>query len=68
MNPSLATARIVSVQDSLVSIETLADSTKPLTKNEVVYIIPSRSDAKHSERLKAEILRINGKVADAQVF
>lgn len=68
MNSSLATARIVSVQDSLVSIETLADSNKPLTKNEVVYIIPNRSDAKHTERLKAEILRINGKVADAQVF
>ena len=68
MNPNQATARIVSVQDSLVSIETLANSDKPLTKNEVVYILPKQSDATHSERLKAEILRINGNVADAQVF
>ncbi len=63
-----ATARVVSIQDSLVSIETLSDSSQPLTKNEVVYIIPSRSDVTHSERLKAEILRINGSVADAQVY
>ena len=67
-NTSKATARIVSIQDSLVSIETLAGSKQPLTKNEVVYILPAHSDAKHQERLKAEILRINGAVADAQVY
>jgi len=67
-NTSKATARVVSIQDSLVSIETLAGSQQPLTKNEVVYILPARSDAKHQERLKAEILRINGAVADAQVY
>jgi len=68
MNSIQASAKVVSIQDSLVSIESLAGSDKPLTKNEVVYIIPSRSGAKHSERLKAEVLRINGSVADAQVF
>ncbi|NOR80416.1 MAG: V-type ATP synthase subunit A [Methyloprofundus sp.] len=67
-NTIKATAKVVSIQDSLVSIETLANSQQPLTKNEVVYILPARSDAKHKERLKAEILRINGTVADAQVF
>ena len=67
-NTTKATARVVSVQESLVSIETLAGSEQPLTKNEVVYILPRGSDAKHQERLKAEVLRINGAVADAQVF
>ncbi|MBT5223430.1 MAG: V-type ATP synthase subunit A [Gammaproteobacteria bacterium] len=67
-NTTKATARVVSIQDSLVSIETLAGSEQPLTKNEVVYILPKRSDAKYQERLKAEVLRINGAVADAQVF
>ena len=67
-NTTKATARVVSIQDSLVSIETLAGSSQPLTKNEVVYILPTRSDAEYPERLKAEILRINGAVADAQVY
>ncbi len=67
-NTTMATARVVSIQDSLVSIETLANSQRPLTKNEVIYIIPTRSDAQHTERLKAEILRINGSIADAQVY
>ncbi|MBE0434530.1 MAG: V-type ATP synthase subunit A [Methylomicrobium sp.] len=61
-----ASARVVSVQDDIVSIESVADT--PLTKNEVVYILPSRSEAKHKERLKAEILRIYGNRADAQVY
>ncbi len=65
---AIATARVVSIQDSLISIESLPGSTKPLTKNEVVYILPARSDAQHPERLKAEVLRINGKIADAQVY
>jgi len=67
-NATNVSARVVSVQDSLVSIETLPGSKQPLTKNEVVYILPARSDAKHQERLKAEVLRIKGSVADAQVY
>lgn len=59
-------ARVISVQDDIVSIESVADT--PLTKNEVVYILPSRSEAKHKERLKAEVLRIYGNRADAQVY
>ncbi|CCE23344.1 V-type ATP synthase subunit A [Methylotuvimicrobium alcaliphilum] len=61
-----ASARVVSVQDDIVSIESVADT--PLTKNEVIYILPSRSEAKHKERLKAEVLRIYGNRADAQVY
>ncbi|MCQ8104587.1 V-type ATP synthase subunit A [Methylomonas sp. SURF-2] len=61
-----ATARIIAVQDDIVSLESSGD--RPLTKNEVVYIVPSRGEAKHQERLKAEILRIYGNRADAQVY
>ena len=62
------TARVVAVQDDIVSIETLDGIHQPLIKNELIYILPSRNEAKHTERLKAEILRIYGKTADAQVF
>jgi V/A-type H+-transporting ATPase subunit A len=63
---SCISARVVAVQDDIVSIESIDD--KPLTKNELVYILPTRSEAKHQERLKAEILRIHGNRADAQVY
>ncbi len=62
------TARVIAVQDDIVSIESLPDTTMSLTKNEVVYILPSRSTVQHEERLKAEILRIQGNTADAQVY
>jgi len=65
-SPPPASARIVAVQDDLVAIEAVGD--RPLTKNEVVYILPGRSQAKHQERLKAEVLRIYGNRADAQVY
>ena len=61
-------ARVIAVQDDMVSIESFGTSHQPLIKNEVIYILPSRNDAKYSERLKAEILRIYDKSADAQVF
>ena len=64
----LPTARVIAVQDDIVSIEAIDGVNQPLTKNEVIYILPGRSDVKYPERLKAEILRIYGKVADAQVF
>lgn len=65
---SKATARIIAVQDDIVSIESIEGVSTPLTKNEVVYILPSRSTAQHAERLKAEVLRIQGNTADAQVY
>lgn len=63
--------RVVAVQESLVQIEAgMADGAPlPLVKNEVVYIEPARSGvADRQERLKAEILRVRGRVADIQVF
>jgi len=62
------TARVIAVQDDVVSIEAIDGINQPLIKNEVIYIRPGRSEAKYPERLKAEILRIYGKTADAQVF
>lgn len=50
---------IVSVQDSLVTIDV---SRTPVMKNEVGYIVLGE------ERLKAEVLRIQGDFADMQVF
>ncbi|MGR9114543.1 MAG: V-type ATP synthase subunit A [Gammaproteobacteria bacterium] len=64
----LATARVIAVQDDIVSIETLSGMDMALTKNEVIYILPTRSEVKHQERLKAEVLRIHGNRADAQVY
>ncbi|MCV6597507.1 MAG: V-type ATP synthase subunit A [Mangrovicoccus sp.] len=66
------TARIISVQDDLVQIEAQPDADgvpATLVKNEVVYILPSRlGEGGRQERLKAEILRVRGAVADAQVY
>lgn len=63
-----ATARVTAVQDDIVSIELNEDSLTPLTKNELIYILPSRSTTRYKERLKAEVLRIHGNTADAQVY
>ncbi|KZM48685.1 V-type ATP synthase subunit A [Labrenzia sp. OB1] len=62
------TARIVAVQDDLVTLAPLDDA--PLIKNEVVYIIPHgpERDGKPREYLKAEVLRVRGSTAEAQVF
>ncbi|WP_299868702.1 V-type ATP synthase subunit A [uncultured Hoeflea sp.] len=69
---SPVTARIVAVQDDLVEIESLPgpDGTPgPLVKNEVVYILPGLLGANgRQERLKAEVLRVSGNTADAQVY
>ncbi len=66
------TARIVAVQDDLVQIEAQPgpDGTPAtLVKNEVVYILPSLlGDGGRQERLKAEVLRVRGTTADAQVY
>ncbi|MEM9901790.1 MAG: V-type ATP synthase subunit A [Pseudomonadota bacterium] len=71
-HPKSATARIVSVQDDLVQIEAQVDDTgtpATLVKNEVVYILPTRpGPGNRQERLKAEVLRVRGRIADAQVY
>ncbi len=68
VNDRQVSARVVAVQDDIVSIQLIAGTAKSLMKNEMVYILPSRSTAAHEERLKAEVLRIHGDIADAQVF
>ncbi len=66
------TARVVAVQDDLVEIQTQLDSdgkSYQLVKNEVVYICPrSTNNLGEPEKLKAEILRVRGNCADAQVY
>lgn len=70
MEKSDFTARVTAVQDDLVTIETIATDTGPgpLKKNEVVYICPTRTEEDRQEKLKAEVLRIHGNSAEAQVF
>ena len=67
-----ATAHIVAVQDDLVQIEAaegLDGEPGHLVKNEVIYICPSApNDRGEQERLKAEVLRVRGATADAQVY
>ncbi len=67
-----ATARVVAVQDDIVQIEAVEDvsgNTADLVKNEVIYVCPSRLNERgEQERLKAEVLRVRGRTADAQVY
>ncbi len=69
----MSQARVVAVQDDLVQIEaTDSAGGEPwqLVKNEVIYIRPSRGAQAggEPERLKAEVLRVRGRTADAQVY
>ena len=67
-----ATARVVAVQEDIVTIESIGAPSEriPLTKNEVIYVCPQTPDRSGGrlERLKAEVLRVKGNTADAQVF
>ena len=62
-----ATARVVAVQDDLVKIEALRDlDGKP---SHLIYICPTELNERgEQERLKAEVLRVYGDTADAQVY
>jgi V/A-type H+-transporting ATPase subunit A len=61
-----ASARVVAVQEGLVTLESLTSGKDavPLVKNEVVLICPYGSH----EKLKAEVLKVDGRTATAQVF
>ncbi len=64
-------ARVVSVQESLATIEAGWKEGRrlPLKKNEVVFIEPERiGPDDRREALKAEVLRVRGEWADIQVF
>lgn len=66
-----ALATVLAVQESLVTIEAgwLDGRRRPLTKNEMVFILPRRLAVDgRQERLKAEVLRVRGTRADIQVF
>lgn len=65
-----ATARVVAVQDDLVSIELDGpEGSGQLMKNEVVFVCPRRRGPDgRQERLKGEVLRVRGRRADVQVF
>jgi len=64
-----ASAHVIAVQDDIVSIQVLDASPQGLMKNEVVYILPKRNEGlSYQPYLKAEVLRIKGDTADAQVY
>ena len=58
--------RVVAVQEGLVTIEVedRSGAEAILTKNEVILICPRGTD----QKLKAEVLRVRGNTAEAQVF
>ena len=59
--------RVVNVQDDIVVIEA-TERSQGLMKNEVVYIRPAQDEEARDIRLKGEVLRVQGKRADVQVF
>ena len=61
-------AQVVAVQEDIVTIEMAPSGGRPLKKNEVIYICPQRQNEGRLEKLKAEVLRVRGREADAQVF
>lgn len=67
-----ATARVIAVQEGLVQIQANPDAAGhpgQLVKNEVVFILPTRSGPDgRQERLKAEVLRVRDDTADVQVY
>ena len=63
-----ATARVVAVNGDILTIEATQADVR-LVKNEVVYVAPSRKENEDlDERLMSEVLRVNGRSADIQVF
>src|SRR5271166_2295171 len=59
------TATIAAVQEDIVRFRLTNPSQQEMVKNEVVYVLPRRQPG---ERLKAEVLRVIGDEADAQVY
>lgn len=68
MSETFNLAQVVAVQEDLVTIKMADSNARPLVKNEVIYICPQRQSGERSEKLKAEVLRVRGREADAQVF
>ena len=53
-------ARIIAVQEDIVTIEAAETNALPLIKNEVIYVCPQRQTAGYEEKLKAEAPGIFG--------
>ncbi len=68
MTDEFNSAQVIAVQEDIVTIEMAEKNPRPLMKNEVIYICPTPAENSRAEKLKAEVLRINGRTADAQVF
>jgi V/A-type H+/Na+-transporting ATPase subunit A len=66
--PDYNPATVVAVQDDLVTIQMAQTRPRPLLKNEVIYICLPNRGGERQEKLKAEVLRVRGRLADAQVF
>ena len=63
-----ATARVIAVNGDILTIQAASDDVR-LVKNEVVYVEPSRKENEGlDEKLMSEVLRVNGRTADIQVF
>ena len=63
--PKVPTATITAVQEDIVRFRLTNSGEQELVKNEVVYVLPRRQPG---ERLKAEVLRVVGDQAEAQVY
>jgi V/A-type H+-transporting ATPase subunit A len=62
------TARVVAVQEGLVTIERTAPEIR-LAKNEVIHVRPRRTDPGGiAPRLEGEVIRVRGDLADAQIY
>src|SRR5271165_3946053 len=59
------TATITAVQEDIVRFRLTNPGEQEMVKNEVVYVLPH---GQPGERLKAEVLRVVGDQADAQVY
>ena len=68
MSEAYNPATVAAVQEDIVTIAMAPSGGRPLTKNEVVYICPRRQSEGRVEKLKAEVLRVRGHEAEAQVF
>lgn len=63
--PAGQQARVIAVKGPIVSLE--AAPGQPLMKNEVAHLLLPRAEGAPL-KLKAEVLRVRGRIADAQVF
>lgn len=66
--PDTPRARIIAVQEDMVTLEAPEHDSLPLMKNEVIYVLPQRRSTNYPVRLMGEILRVRGRTADAQIF